>query len=195
MSTPRDDETFREEILQRIQRQLDGELTPEEENSLAEILAERPELTAERRAMAVLYDALDADRVAVDPGLEDRILAALPAVPPWAAPARSRWAFATVAALFLAVTASLFLLTGAGSTSPMGGVIAALADFLVTTSLAGAGLLAASWQGLGMALGELLDGPGWIVFGAGVLALDLLLVQLLRRRRLAASERSARGDD
>jgi hypothetical protein len=100
-----------------------------------------------------------------------------------------------VAALFLAVTASLFLLTGAGSTSPMGGVIAALADFFVTTSLAGAGLLAASWQGLGMALGELLDGPGWIVFGAGVLALDLLLVQLLRRRRLAASERSARGDD
>jgi hypothetical protein len=195
MSTPRDDEAFREEILQRIQRQLDGELTLEEESGLAEILAERPELTAERRAMAVLYDALDADRVAVDPGLEDRILAALPAVPPWDAPARSRWAFATVAALFLAVTASLFLLTGAGSTSPMGGVIAALADFFVTTSLAGAGLLAASWQGLGMALGELLDGPGWIVFGAGVLALDLLLVQLLRRRRLAASERSARGDD
>jgi anti-sigma factor RsiW len=195
MSTPRDDEAFREEILQRIQRQLDGELTLEEESGLAEILAERPELTAERRAMAVLYDALDADRVVVDPGLEDRILAALPAVPPWAAPARSGWALAAVSALLLAVTASLFLLTGAGSASPMGGVIAALADFLVTTSLAGAGLLAASWQGLGMALGELLDGPGWIVFGAGVLALDLLLVQLLRRRRLAASERSARGDD
>jgi len=195
MSTPRDDEAFREEILQRIQRQLDGELTLEEESGLAEILAERPELTAERRAMAVLYDALDADRVVVDPGLEDRILAALPAVPPWAAPARSRWAFAAVSALLLAVTASLFLLTGVGSASPMGGLIAALADFFVTTSLAGAGLLAASWRGLGMALGELLDGPGWIVFGAGVLALDLLLLQLLRRRRLAASERSARGDD
>jgi hypothetical protein len=48
--------------------------------------------------------------------------------------------------------------------------------------LSGAGLLAASWRGVGVALGEALDVPERVVFAFGVIGLNALLFLLLRRR-------------
>ena len=60
--------------------------------------------------------------------------------------------------------------------------------------LSGAGLLSASWRGVGLALGEALDLPAQVVFGLGVLALNALLFLLLRRRgrRRATAAATAR---
>jgi hypothetical protein len=56
------------------------------------------------------------------------------------------------------------------------------------SAVAGAGLIAASWKGLGMAFAAALSSPVSIgVFGVFVLCLNLLLVSLLRRRRAVSS--------
>jgi hypothetical protein len=65
-------------------------------------------------------------------------------------------------------------------------------DFAIATVLSGAGLLSASWRGVGLALGEALGGGERVLFGFGVLALYLLLCLLLRRRRPALAGRGAR---
>ena len=195
MSTNREHDPRRDETLELLQRELDGDLSPAESSRLVSRLETSPELHRERRRLQALGDALAADRVPVRSGFHREVMAALPAEPRWARRGRRIWAFPAAAAFVLGVTAVLLLLLGGGAPEPFGGLVATLGDFLLTTTLAGAGMLAASWKGLGMALGELLDGPGWIVFGLGVLALDLLWIQMIRRRRTATAERVRSGDD
>jgi hypothetical protein len=56
---------------------------------------------------------------------------------------------------------------------------------------AGAGLLGASWKGIGLIIEEILASPASLgAFGFLVLCLNLLLFSLIRRRRLAGSVRS-----
>lgn len=63
-----------------------------------------------------------------------------------------------------------------------------------TAALAGTGLLAASWRGIGLAVRELFaTSPGTVVaFLVLVLALDLLVLALVRRRK-PGSSRGLRG--
>lgn len=195
MTTNRDHDRPRREMDDLLQRELDGDLTTDEASRLAGRLEESPEWRAERRRFRQLADALAADRIQLPPGFHREVMSALPAAPPWAQRAKRAWAFPAAAAIVLGTAALLLLLVGGGGSDPAGGLVTALGDFLLTTTLAGAGMLAASWKGLGMALGELLDGPGWLLFGLGVLALDLLCIQMLRRRRaVTADSRVADAD-
>ncbi len=72
-----------------------------------------------------------------------------------------------------------------------------MADFATSAALSGAGLLAASWRGVGMAVAAALDLPATVAFGIGVVAVNALLIALLRRPRrrraaLAAASRRRR---
>jgi hypothetical protein len=58
---------------------------------------------------------------------------------------------------------------------------------LQASILAGAGLLGASWKGLGLVVDHVISSPASLgAFGFLVLCLNLLLISLIRRRRPAA---------
>ena len=147
--------------------------------------SESPELERERRRLVRLHEELAAARVTARPGFAAAVMAALPAEPRWAAARVGGLRGAVAALLALAAVATLLLGLGSATRGPadaMFGAARAVADFAVAAALSGAGLLAASWRGLGIALGEVLDVPERIVFGLGVVALNALLFLLLRRR-------------
>lgn len=175
--------TERDDLRQLLDREVDGALDAGERALLEQALRRHPDLALERRRLQRLHGILQAERVAVRPGFTEAVLASLPPAP-WQARRRA-WAFP--AAAMVALAALAWLLVGLEAErfagGPLLGSLAALADFAVAAALSGAGLLAASWRGVGMALGEALSLPQQALFAAGVLALDLLLVVLLRRRR------------
>jgi hypothetical protein len=98
-------------------------------------------------------------------------------------------------ALFALLAAGAAALTGLGSARlepglPFTSALVAVADLAATALLAGSGLLAASWTGVGAAVGELVGGStgNLVAFVVLVAGIDLLLLSLLRRRpRLAES--------
>ena len=75
------------------------------------------------------------------------------------------------------------------------GIAFAVFDFFQVTALAGAGLLFATWRGVGLGLQELLadSGLSLMALAAVVLFLDLLFIALLRRKPPAVSEKRSRG--
>ena len=85
--------------------------------------------------------------------------------------------------------------------APFLAALGAVADLMVAAALAGAGLLGASWSGVGLALGEIFAGSkGTLAAFAGlVVGLNLVLFLLLRRRPAAVKsgavgrERRRRG--
>jgi hypothetical protein len=73
----------------------------------------------------------------------------------------------------------------------------AVGSMLQAALLAGAGLLAASWKGIGLVFEEVISSPVSLgAFGFLVLCLNLLLVSLIRRKRpaRAAARRPGAGD-
>ncbi len=63
--------------------------------------------------------------------------------------------------------------------------------------VAGAGLLNASWRGVGLALGRLFDGSllNLVALGVVVLGLDLLFLRLLLSTRRAVTEAEEQSTD
>jgi len=188
--------TIHEETLKRLDLWLDG--CPESgsdqtgPHSLAEAVASSPQLAAEERWMRSLFAQLERVRVEVRPDFADRVLAALPK-------RRPLWSWGIAAGLLLAFALSgVALLAASGLGGGSLGLFAAVGDFLATTLLAGAGLLGATWSGLGGAVREWL-GPSplnWAIAAAVMLSLILLLASLLRRRVPAFQRRgSSRRDD
>ena len=97
---------------------------------------------------------------------------------------------ALAAAALLMVVAAALVGTGNG-TGGLVGTAAAVGDFAWSTLLAGAGLLTASWQGVGATVGAWLrESTLNLVIGlALVVGLNLLLFHLLRRRVAASARR------
>jgi hypothetical protein len=131
-------------------------------------------------------DALLASaRVVARPGFAREVMAALPATAPWQGRRVQGWRSALLALAALVVLAIGFLGFGGSRLAPASPALAAaraVADFGAAAALSGAGLLAASWRGVGLALGNALDLPAQLVFALGVLAVNALLLVLLRRR-------------
>ncbi|HVS65396.1 MAG TPA: hypothetical protein VMT85_18035 [Thermoanaerobaculia bacterium] len=180
---------------QRLDQQPDDCTADAEEAApagLSQALASSPLLAEEERSMRALFTQLREARVDVDADFTDRVMSALPR-------RRSLVSWAIAAALLLG-----FALGGAALLSASGldggslGLFSALGDFVATSLLAGAGLLGATWSGIGTAVREWL-GPSplnWVIAAAVMLSLCLLLISLLRRRVPALQRsRSSRRDD
>ena len=77
----------------------------------------------------------------------------------------------------------------------LAGALAAILGMLQSSALAGAGLLTASWKGLGLAFQELLGGSIWNLVAVSVLvfAVDFMLIRMLLRQGQPAAERSGRS--
>ncbi len=151
----------------------------------------------ERRAIAALHRELAASRLPVPEGFAERVMAALPAAG-WEARHPRAWKLPVAALALLAGAAAA--LAGISSAElhpgmPFVAAASAVADLFVTAALAGAGLLAASWSGIGLVLGELFSSStGTLVaFAVLVVGVNLLLFFLLRRRPAAARASAERG--
>lgn len=164
-------------------------LAPHERERLAARLVEDADLRAEHRALEALHGALTSDRLAPREGFAEEVMASLPE-PAWA-PRPTAWRLPLAAMLAFALS-SVLLLGGAGTDGAIFGTGLAIVDFLQTTTLAGAGLAVAAWQGAGYGLEEAITGSAFdlATFAVLVLSLNLLFLSLLRRPRAVTAAAS-----
>ena len=181
-----------------LQMQADGELSRLEAQRLERHLASCPGCREERRELARLDELLGAARIAVRADFRDEVVAALPDAG-WQNRHPASWA-AGVALVFLLGGGAFALTSGAGvAAAPLAEIFVAVLDLFRSSLLAGAGLLDASWRGLGLALDRLFDGSlvNLVAFGVFVIGVDALFLRLLlrtrRRVREAAASRDAGG--
>lgn len=191
-------DTPRETAREWLNLELDGRLSPDLLARLETALAVEPHLVRERTELARLDRLLAASRVPVDSQLRRRVMADLPAAG-WEARSSKSWRAAV--ALLLLLGGAAAALVGMGSArlvpaSPFLGAVSAVADLFTAAALTGAGLLAASWKGLGLALGELAGGSvtGIAALAVLVLCLNLLFFSLLRGATRAAVAPAERRD-
>ena len=139
-------------------------------------------------------DALDAllsrSLLPVRPDFRDRVMAALPVVG-WEARHPRAWSFPAAVIFLLAGVATALLGSGARPLDPSAssgwGALVAVAGLFRAAVLAGSGLAAASWRGMGMVFDAALSPTTFWAFALFVLCLNLLLISLLRRRELPAA--------
>ncbi|HSS52542.1 MAG TPA: zf-HC2 domain-containing protein [Thermoanaerobaculia bacterium] len=170
----------------------DGRLAPQERARLDEHLAGCEECRLEREELAAFQSLFERSAVPVRSDFADSVMAALPHAG-WEGRSPRTWQFP------LAVAAMLMLVAGfliAGSTSgpvPSGlAALDAMGGMVRAAALAGAGLLGASWKGIGLIVEDIISSPVSLgAFGFLVLCLNLLLVSLVRRRKPSAASAAA----
>jgi anti-sigma factor RsiW len=163
-----------------------GELEPAAAARLERHLAACPECRAERAGLAALDALVSRCRLAVRPDFRDQVMAALPVVG-WEARHPRTWTFPAAVIFLLAGVATALLGSGAAPLDPSAAsgwdALVAVAGLFHAAVLAGSGLLAASWRGVGMVFDSALSPATFWGFALFVLCLNLLLISLLRRRR------------
>lgn len=164
----------------------DGALEVREGRQLAAHLAGCSECRSEQRAVARLETVLRESVVPVDEGFTREVMLRLPEAG-WEARSFSGWRTALVVAVLLGAAAAFLSVGGErlATDLPLAGAAIALLGLFKSALLAGGGLLAASWTGIGLALDRLFEGSrvAFAVFGVLVLGLDLLFLRLLLRYR------------
>lgn len=170
-----------------LELEADGRLDGEERHELDRHASGCAACREERRVLAALRRTLERSRVGVRAGFTAEVMARLPAAG-WEGSAPRAWRLPL--ALLAAFAAAAAALVGVSSARfhpgvPFAGAVAAVADMFQTAALAGAGMLAASWRGIGLAVRELFStSPGTVVaFVVLVVAVDLLAIALIRRRK------------
>lgn len=169
----------------------DGELPAGQAARLRQHLAICHGCRQEHQQVLALHRMLTDSRISPDASFEREVMEGLPSAA-WEARSPRSWIAAVVAVLVLATGAGLLI--GFSTTEVQAAVpvttLSAVWAMLSSSALAGAGLIAASWKGLGIALQQVLGESVWsmVAFGVLVLCLDLLLIWYLRSRRTAAAE-------
>lgn len=165
----------------------EGTLDEASRSRLEAELAADPQLQADQACWNALHRLLREDRLPVRQGFQEKVMAALPAAD-WQRSTAPRLYPLLIAALLACTLGATFLLSGLAD-QPLAGTGLALADFLQTTLLAGSGLLAATWTGLGLGLEKLFatSGATLAAFAMMVACLNLLFFSLLRRGGAAAA--------
>jgi predicted anti-sigma-YlaC factor YlaD len=176
---------------------VDESLSAAEKARLEEHLASCAECRVEREGLLMLHERLSAAVVEPRAGFAGEVMRALgPA--PWEARALVVWRWPFALLLGLGGLAAVLLGGAAAELEPRAGsfdAFMALARLLESAALAGAGLLGASWKGLGSGLAEWLGASKLNLAGAGVLllALNLLFLRLLRATPSDAQVSDERG--
>ena len=186
MKTP-DHTTYREWLY----LEPDGELNAGERSGLQQHLATCSSCRQEHQELANLTAMLEQSRISVGEALKGEVMNALPAAG-WETRSPRTWVAALVVVVLLSLGSALLISRGGEEVMSAVPIAAATAvwELLSSSALAGAGLLAASWKGLGIAFQDLLGQSvlNIVALGVLVLCLDLLLFRLLFRRRTARAE-------
>jgi anti-sigma factor RsiW len=182
-----DHSTYRE----WLNLEIDGCLPPGQQAQMEAHLSSCPECRAEREKLRALGDLLRRSTIQVPPDFSERVMAALPAAG-WEARHPRTWSFPAAVFLLLGAIAAGVLGSGSPRLGSLYALAVAVAGMLRAVVVAGAGLLAASWRGVGMVVADQLSSPiSLTAFAILVLCLNLLLISLLRRRR--GSEAQSEG--
>ncbi len=175
----------------------DGALDDSARAELAAHLAGCAECRAEEPRLAALTARLATSRVPVRAGFTAEVLAALEPAP-WEARTLRAWRLPFALLLALGGAAAALFGGAAATLDPAAkslGAFLALADLFGAALVAGGGLAAASWRGLGLGVGEWLSAsPANLVAVAFVVVgLNYLLYRLVRRGARPAAARAARA--
>lgn len=186
--------------LEWIDLEVDGALDTSAHDELGAHLVACGSCRAERDGLVAVHGALAAGAVVVDRGFSARVLAELPAAP-WEARNARAWALPALLALGLAAGAGFVVAGSAGELSPHARFVpaaSALFDLFSASLLAGFGLAAASWKGLGLGVADWLAQSSWnwiaaaIAVGGANYALYRLVSSAGRRRGALARAVGAR---
>lgn len=176
--------------IQWVDQEFDGQLEGSDKARLEELAEADSRVVAEQQALASLYRRIGESKIEVQPGFSARVMKALPQA--WwerkaAASDISRWVL-PVAMMFALAFGAAGLLASAEGLGPLAGVGIALLDFARVTILAGAGMLFATWRGVGFGLEHLMADSGFnlLALACAVGFLNLLFFSLLRRREPVA---------
>jgi anti-sigma factor RsiW len=173
------DHTILEEWLNL---EADGCLPAAHQAALDEHVAGCAECRRDRAGFAALRALLAGSRLEVRPDFKARVVASLPAAG-WEGRHPRTWSLPAAVCLLLGGLAIYLLGHGAAGLGTASSALLAVGGMLRAAVEAGAGLLNASWKGVGMVAQESLSSrTGLVVFGIFVLCLNLLLISLVRRK-------------
>jgi hypothetical protein len=182
MSRP-DHSTYRE----WLNLDADGGLDGGDRALLDEHLASCADCRREREEILALDGLLRGAALPVRPDFRVSVMSALPTVG-WQARSPRAWRFTAAVIVLLGGFAAALLIAGSAPAASGFGALAAVGGMLQASILAGAGLLGASWKGLGLVVDHVISSPASLgAFGFLVLCLNLLLISLIRRRRPATA--------
>jgi anti-sigma factor ChrR (cupin superfamily) len=169
----------------------DGALKPAERTLLADHVAVCDACRRHRDQLVALDRLLAAERLPVRPKFRQMVMASLPPAG-WEARAPRTWRLPAAAVVLFGSMAAALAVSGSGAGNAPGfAPLLAVAEMLQAATLAGAGLLNASWKGLGMVVGDVIASPASMaMFAFLVICLNLLVISLVRRRRPAAAATS-----
>ena len=167
--------------LEWLYLEADGGLAGADRAQLQRHLLSCAECRHEQERLPVLFDLLSSDRVEVREGFTEQVMSSLPPAG-WEARHPRAWVSAAAVLAVLIGFSALLVGTSGGQIEGVGAVVA-IAELFRSTITAGSGLLAASWQGLGMAVGEIAGGSPMqtAVFALFVLGVNVLFFRLLMR--------------
>jgi anti-sigma factor RsiW len=188
MSRP-DHSTYRE----WLNLDADGTLGKGERALLDEHLASCAECRSEREEILAIDALLRRSALEVRPDFSASVMVALPTAG-WEARSPRAWRFAAAVIVLLGGLAAALMLAGSAPASSGLGALLAVGGMLQTAAVAGAGLLGASWTGIGLVLDKVIASPVSLgAFGLLVLCLNLFLFSLIRRRRPAGATAQRSG--
>ena len=171
----------------------DGLLAGEERTLLNEHLASCADCRGEREELAALEGLLRSSAVAVRPDFQETVMASLQPAG-WEARSPRTWRFPAAVFVLMGGLAAALMVAGPGAEPAGVSALLAVGSMFQAALLAGAGLLAASWKGMGLLFEEVISSPASLgAFGFLVLCLNLLLISLVRRRRPARAEVHGKG--
>ncbi len=180
MSRP-DHNTYREWLALDADGMLDGG----ERALLDEHLASCADCRREREETLALDALLQRSALPVRADFHESVMAALPTAG-WEARSPRAWRFTAAVIVLLGTLAAALMAAGSAPAASGLGTVAAVGGMLQAAVMAGAGLLGASWKGIGMAVDQVIASPLSLgAFGFLVLCLNLFLVSLIRRKRPA----------
>jgi hypothetical protein len=174
--------------------EVDGALEPAQRAELEAELEASPDLAQERQRLLRLQSLLEESRIPVRPDFRRCVMAALPTAR-WETRGLRAWRLPVALLVLLGGSAAALVSLGVAGSLPQAsffGAFSALFDLAVAALLTGAGLLSASWRGIGMAVGDVFSASLGlqVLFGAVVVGLNLLLVLLVRRPKRHAEKAS-----
>jgi hypothetical protein len=159
-----------------------GELGDREKALLEDHLSSCADCREEREEFLAFDTLLRRAEIPVRQDFKSTVMNALPTAG-WESRSPRAWGFPAAMVLLLGSLAVALLMAGAPSATGGAGALFAVGGMLKAALMAGAGLLGASWKGLGLVLDDLIASPVSLgAFGFLVLCLNLFLVSLIRRR-------------